>query len=197
MGKRVRTSGYRTRFSDLRGLRLPLLCVFFVFGAIFGHVLPQFFGEAGELASHLQNFAAAGTGDLASASLLSVAALYLHFPLLVLLLGYCSFSAVAIPLLFVLQGFTFSFSIASLAAAFGRAGVVLALAVFGIRSILTIVCTLLLALFILERTAGNNDRKGNPSGKIIALCCVLLAIGIILELTIVPRLFAPVLEMLK
>lgn len=192
----MRTSGYRARFSDLRGLRLPLLCVFFAIGAILGHVLPQLLGGDNALASQLRGFAAGADGAM-SGSLLSVIVLYFRYPLLVLLFGYYSFGAVAIPLLLAMQGFTFAFSAASLSAALGRQGVVLALTAFGLRSILTVVCTLLLALFMLERTAGNSEGKTKTNGNIVALCFLLLAVGIILELTVVPRLFAPVLEMLK
>lgn len=197
MGKRVRTSGYRARFSDLGRLRLPLLCFFFAIGAILGHVLPPLLGGDNELASQLRSFAVAGTDGVMSVSLLSVAVLYLRYPLLVLLFGCYSFGSVVIPLLLALQGFTFSFSAASLAAALGKQGVMLSLVAFGLRSILTVICTLLLALFMLEKTAGSSEARAKPSGNIVALCFFLLAVGIVLELTVVPRLFAPVLEMLK
>lgn len=197
MGKRMRTSGYHARFSDLRSLRLPLLCVFFAFGAILGHVLPQLIGGDSELASQLRSYAAVGADAELSVSLLSVVVLYLRYPLLVLLFGYYSFSAVAIPLLLAFQGFTLSFSVASLAAALGRQGVFLALAAFGLRSILTVVCSLLLALAMLERTNGNNEAKTKSSGNVIALCFLLLAVGIVLELTVMPKLFTLVLGMLK
>lgn len=159
-------------------------------------MLPQLLGGDNALASQLRGFAAGADGAM-SGSLLSVIVLYFRYPLLVLLFGYYSFGAVAIPLLLAMQGFTFAFSAASLSAALGRQGVVLALTAFGLRSILTVVCTLLLALFMLERTAGNSEGKTKTNGNIVALCFLLLAVGIILELTVVPRLFAPVLEMLK
>ena len=197
MGKRVRTSGYRTRLSDLRSLHLPALCTVFALGAVVGHVLVQFVGMDSELASRLYSYTVSDAESLPSASFLSVAALYFRFPLLVLLFGCCSFGAIAIPLVLSVQGFTLSFAAASLAAALGRQGVVLALAAFGLRGLLSVGCTLLLALVMTDKGAGRSDDDKKQRGKIIALCFFLLSLGVILELTIVPMLFSSALKLLR
>lgn len=197
MGKRMKASGYRTRLSDFRSLRLPALCVFFALGAVLGHMLARFLGADNELADKLCSYAVLNTEAAGAASLFAVVSLYFRFPLMVLLFGYYSFGVIAIPLLLSLQGFTLSFASASLGAALGRQGVVLALAALGIRGLLTVICTLLLALIMLDRLAGRSEKVKKPYGKSVTLCFFALAVGVILEMTIVPMLFSSALEMLK
>lgn len=196
MGKRTKTTAYRLRFSDLRGMRLPALCVFFALGAVLGHVTAQLLGGDSELAAQLRSYALLEADESMSASLFSVAALYLRYPLLVLFLGFCSFGIGIIPLVLSVQGFTFSFAAALMGASLGWQGAVLALACFGLRSILTLASTLLLALWSMERSLGS-ERTQRSSGRIIILCFLLLAVGITLELTVVPKLFSLALSMLK
>ena len=197
MGKRVKISGYRARFSDFRGVQMTILCVFFALGAVLGHVLAHVSGCDRELTSQLQDYVLLEGFGITPANLLSVSKLYLSYPLAIVLLGYCSFGAAVIPFVLAAQGFTFSFSSAALAIAFGRKGVVLALAAFGLRSILLVVCTLLLGMFVLNAKTGTTEAKFTFRGNVVALCLLLLAVGIVLELTVVPKLFALALATLK
>ena len=197
MGKRVKISGYHARFSDFRGVQMTILCVFFALGAVLGHVLAHVSGCDRELTSQLQSYVLLDGFAITPATLLSVSKLYLSYPLAIVLLGYCSFGAAVIPFVLAVQGFTFSFSSAALAIAFGRKGVVLALAAFGLRSILLVVCTLLLGMFVLNAKTGTTEAKFTFRGNVVALCLLLLAVGIVLELTVVPKLFALALATLK
>lgn len=197
MGKRVKISGYRARFSDFRGVQMTILCVFFALGAVLGHVLAHVSGCDRELTSQLQSYVLLDGFAITPANLLSVSKLYLSYPLAIVLLGYCSFGAAVIPFVLAAQGFTFSFSSAALAIAFGRKGVVLALAAFGLRSILLVVCTLLLGMFVLNAKTGTTEAKFTFRGNVVALCLLLLAVGIVLELTVVPKLFSMALATLK
>ena len=197
MGKRVKISGYRARFSDFRGVQITILCVFFALGVVLGHVLAHVSGCDRELTSQLQDYVLLEGFGITPANLLSVSKLYLSYPLAIVLLGYCSFGAAVIPFVLAAQGFTFSFSSAALAIAFGRKGVVLALAAFGLRSILLVVCTLLLGMFVLNAKTGTTEAKFTFRGNVVALCFFLLALGIVLELTVVPKLFSMALATLK
>lgn len=197
MGKRVKISGYRARFSDFRGVQMTILCVFFALGAVLGHVLAHVSGCDRELTSQLQDYVLLEGFGITPANLLSVSKLYLSYPLAIVLLGYCSFGAAVIPFVLAAQGFTFSFSSAALAIAFGRKGVVLALAAFGLRSILLVVCTLLLGMFVLNAKTGTTEAKFTFRGNVVALCLLLLAVGVVLELTVVPKLFTLALATLK
>lgn len=198
MGKRVKINGYRGRFSDFQGVRMTILCVFFALGAVLGHVLAHVSGYDRELTSQLQSYVLLEGFGITPATLLSVSKLYLSYPLAVVILGYCSFGAAVIPFVLAAQGFTFSYSTAALAIAFGRKGVVLALAAFGLRSILLVVSTLLLGMFVLNtKAAETSEAKFKFRGNVVALCFFLLALGIVLELTVVPKLFALALATLK
>lgn len=197
MGKRVKINGYRGRFSDFQGIRMTILCVFFALGAVLGHVVAHVSGCDRELTSQLQSYVLLEGFGITPASLLSVSKLYLSYPLAVVIFGYCSFGAAVIPFVLAAQGFTFSFSSAALAIAFGRKGVVLALAAFGLRSILLAVCTLLLGMFVLNTKAETSEAKFKFRGNVVALCLLLLAVGIVLELTVVPKLFSMALATLK
>ena len=176
---------------------MMILCVFFALGAVLGHVLAHVSGCDRELTSQLQDYVLLEGFGITPANLLSVSKLYLSYPLAIVLLGYCSFGAAVIPFVLAAQGFTFSFSSAVLAIAFGRKGVVLALAAFGLRSILLVVCTLLLGMFVLNAKTGTTEAKFSFRGNVVALCFFLLALGIVLELTVVPKLFALALATLK
>lgn len=195
MGKRARTTTYRARFSRWQGLRLPALCVFFALGTLLGNVAAQLIGADKDLAAYLQEIISAGVSG--AVSLFSVVAAYFRYPLIILLLGYCSFGIAAIPLLLAVQGFTLSFAAATLAVSLGRQGVLLALASFGLRSMVTTLCTLLLALWALEKAGGSTEKKDGLGGNIVALCFLVSTLGVILELTVVPKLFSFALAALK
>ena len=196
MGKYSRKSRYRFRVSEIKGIRLPALCVFFLFGAVLGHLLARLSGGDSVLASQVQNYALLQADGLACASFISVAILYLHYPVMILLLGCCSFGVVGIPMVLLAEGFTFSFAAASLAASLGLQGAFLALAAFGLRSIFTVISTLMLALWALERISGG-EAPQRTGERFPFLCFLLLAVGITLELTVVPRLFSLALAALK
>ena len=181
MGKYSRKSRYRFRVSEIKGIRLPALCVFFLFGAVLGHLLARLSGGDSVLASQVQNYALLQADGLACASFISVAILYLHYPVMILLLSCCSFGVVGIPMVLLAEGFTFAF---------------LALAAFGLRSIFTVISTLMLALWALERISGG-EAPQRTGERFPSLCFLLLAVGITLELTVVPSLFSLALAALK
>ena len=188
MGKRVRTTGYRARLSDLRIFRLPFLCVVSSLGAVLGCVLAQLLGGDSDLALRLHRFAMQEASGMASVYLLSAVLLYFRYPLIVLLLCHCSYSPVVIPLSLAAFGFTISFSTASLAAALGRQGVLLALSAFGIRSLLVLICVLYLSLWGFEKKDRKDEIKQGAFGNVFFVCLLLLTVGVMLELTVVPKL---------
>ena len=114
-----------------------------------------------------------------TASLLRVAGVYLRYPLLVTVLGFCGAAGAALILpVLAAEGFFLSFSAGCFAAALGRSGVLLALAAFGVRCLIVLPCSIYPAMLVGER---NRWRK-------LAVCGALLLLGMALELTLVPRL---------
>lgn len=199
MGKRAKKTTYRPRLHSLQALQLPLLCVFFAVGAILAHFAAHLWSGDDALAAYLRSYAATSAdAPLAAASIWQVVTAYSRYPLLTLLFAFCSFGMAAIPLLLLAQGFTLSFAAATLSEALGRQGVLLALAAFGIQGMITVVVTLLLALWSLDRLKGASERKVQQNDMArLMLCLVLLVLGIVLELTVVPKLILPALEAIR
>lgn len=149
MDKRRETTEWRRRLS-----RLLFLALFFFVGIVLGQVfsgrVPDETGE--ELTRYLTDFLRVETGEPIPRAALSAAVLYFRYPLLAFLLGFASIGVVLLPLTAGVFGFFLSFSVCCFTAAFGPDGVLLALAVFGIRCAVTLPCYFLLAAASLERS---------------------------------------------
>lgn len=182
-------------YPSSQGLRLLFLCGVFVFGAVIGHTLTQFFGSDLELKQRLIELAAQESAPL-DLSIWKVVFAYLRFPLLAFLLGFCSFPLVAVPILMAVQGFVLSFSASALVASLGSAGIPLVLVSLGLRSLITIVCTLIPAVWSFNRGTGNSSEK-RQTMRLFCICFFALVIGVILELTVMPTLFSSALDKLK
>lgn len=162
--------------------RLALLGFCFCGGILLGQLAARSVPEASrtELAAYLRQYAAVwGETTDRTASLLRVAGVYLRYPLLVTVLGFCGAAGAALILpVLAAEGFFLSFSAGCFAAALGRSGVLLALAAFGVRCLIVLPCSIYPAMLVGER---NRWRK-------LAVCGALLLLGMALELTLVPRL---------
>lgn len=128
--------------------RLVLLALLFLGGVLLGQVLsgrvPDATGE--ELGRYLKDYLRLDGGtERTAAAALSAAVIYFRYPLLAFLLGFTSLGVLLLPCVTVAYGFFLSFSVCCFTAAFGADGVLLALAVFGLRCAVTLPCYLLLA----------------------------------------------------
>lgn len=133
---------------------LLLLAVFFLAGVILGQIAAGRAPDAtgGELYHYLRNYLQLEDQDSGIAAL-SMLFLYLRYPILAFLLGFSSIGILLLPGLTVACGFFLSFSVSCFTAAFGGEGVLLALAVFGLRCAVTIPCYFLLAVPALNSSA--------------------------------------------
>jgi hypothetical protein len=129
--------------------RLFLLALFFFAGVILGQVLagrvPDTTGA--ELKRYLSDYVRLG-GEMAlsSGAVLSTLVIYFRYPLLAFFLGFASIGIVLLPCVAAAYGFFLSFSVSCFTAAFGTDGVLLALAVFGVRCLVTLPIFFLLAV---------------------------------------------------
>lgn len=128
--------------------RLVLLALCFLGGVLLGQVLsgrvPDATGE--ELGRYLTDYLRLDGGtERTAAAALSAAVIYFRYPLLAFLLGFTSLGVLLLPCVTTAYGFFLSFSVCCFTAAFGADGVLLALAVFGLRCAVTLPCYLLLA----------------------------------------------------
>ena len=129
--------------------RLLLLALFFLGGVVLGQVVaggvPDATGD--ELSRYLTDYVqVGGEAELTARTVLSAAVIYFRYPLLAFLFGFASVGILLLPGLTAAYGFFLSFSVCCFTAAFGGNGVLLALAVFGLRCLVTLPCYFLLAV---------------------------------------------------
>lgn len=115
------------------------------------------------------------------------------------LLGFASIGIVAVPLVCACQGFLLSYSLFCFALSLGRGSFPLLLALFGIRLLAVLPCTLLLgnasldksrALLSLSLGGGGRGRAvsyGSAYWYRFGICCVCLLFAALLELWLVPQ----------
>lgn len=189
--------------------RLLLLALFFFLGVILGQVLLQRVPDAtgAELERYLSDYVRLdGARQEAAGALLSALVLYLRYPLLAFFLGFSSVGAVLLPCTALAFGFFLSFSVCCFTATFGPGGVLLTLAVFGIRCLVTLPCFFLLAVPSLETSVAlaqaSFQRGRRPMSALYGQDCwlrfggillVLLA-GVCLDLMLSPWLLGLALE---
>lgn len=138
--------------------RLLLLALFFLAGVLLGQVLsgrvPDTTGD--ELRRYLEDYVRlGGEGAPTVQTALSALVIYFRYRCL-LLLGFASIGVVLLPCVTAAYGFFLSFSVCCFTAAFGVDGVLLALAVFGLR------CMVTALLFPLAAAPGGRPRDWRP-----------------------------------
>jgi hypothetical protein len=181
---------------------LLTLCFFFLCGAALGYFFYDIAGRenASLLKEYILQYAdVCASGEDPTASVLSVLAVYLRYPLVILASGASAAGIVVIPLIMVLQGFGLSFSAICFAAALGSEGLWVALAAFGFRMLLILPATLLLSLDAFPRAiqllSGRRESADKVSTKNrssryakLLSCLLLLLAGITAELFVIPNL---------
>lgn len=196
-GKRIRFDSY-----DRPPLTMLLLSALLVLGVFCGYV---FAGNCavetdGELKRYFDGyFLLASQTGLSAAAVLRTLLCFFRAPLLAFLIGFSSIGVVLIPLLCGLEGFLFSFSLFSFAAALGKESFLLLVALFVLRMFFVLPCTLILSVSALDQarslalfSIGSGKRVrpvcyGTDDWYRFGICCVCLLIGSVLELWLVPQ----------
>ena len=188
-------------------VHVSFLALFFFAGIILGQVfsgqVPNATGD--ELRRYLTDFLKVD-GDLSPRAALSAAVLYFRYPLAAFLLGFASIGIFLLPLVTGIFGFFLSFSVCCFTAAFGPDGVLLALAVFGLRCAVTLPCYFLLAVPSLEHSMalvslsfGRGRRSmpvvyGREWWKRLSVISGVLLAGMCAELMLAPWFLRQLLE---
>ncbi len=182
-------------------VRSLLLALFLVSGILGGYALSArcAAGTEEEIGRWLNAYLSSAALRTPSAeTMLRTAACYLRAPVLAFLFGFSALGVAALPILCAAQGFVLSFSLFSFAAVLGRQGFVLLPALFALRLLFVLPCTMLLAsdaldksrsLALLSLGGGKRARPvvfGTAYWYRFAACCVCLIIGCALELWLVP-----------
>ena len=124
---------------------------------------------------------------------------YFRAPVIAFLLGFASIGVVAVPLLCACQSFLLSYSLFCFALSLGRGSFPLLLALFGVRLLAVLPCTLLLGSASIDRSlillslsfsGGGRGRAvsyGSAYWYRFGICCVCLFVAALLELWLVPQ----------
>ena len=209
----VGTVGGRRLMRSGRGpwLRLGLLALCFFAGLLLGQGLAARVGAdtAGELTAYLNGyFSLKSPPGLTAKTAASATAVYFRYPLLAFFLGFASVGAALLPAVTVAYGLFLSFSVCCFTAAFGQNGVLLALAVFGLRCLITLPAYFALAVPALEKSVAlaalSLEKSGRPAPPSydkrwwlrFGAVCTVLSGGVLTELLVCPRLLDWVLQMI-
>ena len=184
-------------------LPLAALAAFTVFGVIFGYVLALRASHCtgGELARYFAAFFSLGAQESFSArALCETLVCYFRAPVIVFLLGFASIGVALIPAVCAMQGFLLSFSLFSFSLALGRGDFPLLLALFALRLLVLLPCTLALgaaamekarALLLLSLGGGGKRARAVTYGGAywyrFGVCCVCLLLAALIELWLVPQ----------
>lgn len=189
--------------------RLVFLALCFAAGIVLGQVLAERFSASSgaELERYLTDYVTlSGEAVPGKRTVLTALVIYFRYPLLAFFLGFASLGVVAIPAATAAYGFFLSLSVCCFTAAFGRSGVLIALAVLGVRCLLTLPCYFLLAVPSLGTSAalaslsfGSGRRAapvvyGRECWRRLAIVCGVLLLGVCVELFLAPALLESVLE---
>lgn len=183
--------------------RLVFLALFFLSGVILGQVLSRKVSPSAgtELQAYLRDYIQLeSSSQTRPATVGSALVLYLRYPLLAFLLGFASVGILLLPCVTMAYGFFLSFSVCCFTATFGAAGVLVALAVFGFRTLVTLPCFFLLAVPSWEASASLASLslgRGRHMAAVMygkscwirfAVCLAVLLVGVCLEITFGPWL---------
>lgn len=160
-----------------------------------------------ELRRYLEDYVRlGGEGAPTVQTALSALVIYFRYPLFAFLLGFASIGVVLLPCVTAAYGFFLSFSVCCFTAAFGVDGVLLALAVFGLRCMVT--CP---AISCWRRPPGGRPPglaavsfgRGRRTAPVVygracwvrfGACCLALLAGVCAELFLSPVLLRLMLE---
>ena len=185
------------------------LAAFFLLGVVLGRALSVRCAETmgAELRRYLDSYVALhASGGFSAAAAWKTALCFFRVPVLVFILGFASLGAVLIPCVCAAQGFLFSFSLFCFAAGLGQDGFFLLLALFAVRLLIVLPCTLFLGAAAWEtacslaalafgggkrvRPAASGSRRWPRFGVV----CVCLCFGAALELWLVPQVLTLLLQ---
>ncbi len=178
-GTKRRVAGYGRRVC------LAVLAACFLGGVFLGQVLPIGEETGGELRRYLSAYVALETQ--ARPGWVQTILLYLRYPLLAFGLGFFPAGGALVCALSTVFGFFLSYAVSCFAVALGPDGVLLALAVMGVRCVVTLPCFLWLGVSVMERASFGRGRGSACWLRLGAVLPVLL-LGVCVDLLALPSL---------
>ena len=184
-------------------LRLALLALMFLAGALAGHL---YAGACGEetwetLGQYLGDYCRLYDAGGVEVSLFSCVVIYFGYAALLFLFGFSAAGVALIPALSGAFGFFTMYTVSCFVCCYGRAGAGLALGAMVVRLVFTLPCFFMLAveawplsmeLFALSFGRGKRSSPvlyGSRYFLKFVLCAVILALGVFCERMLTPLLF--------
>jgi hypothetical protein len=162
--KKKRTA-FRTK--EFHSGILLFMALAFVLGGLGGCMFAGSVSGTGTLAvsGHIEEFMAGIRGNsLSPPGFLAAAWAVLRWPILLLLLSMTSAGLIGIPLLFFARGFLFAFCVASFVVVLGSGGVLLAILLLGVESLLTISALFVLGIHGLTMASWSVEERKKCGG---------------------------------
>ncbi|QNL45555.1 hypothetical protein H8790_06020 [Oscillibacter hominis] len=187
------------RTEERQTVHLVLLSLCFALGVILGQVFSAKASNDQELTRYLSEFFQISE-SLETGMFLPALLIYFRYPLMAFLLGFASIGALLLPLVSAAFGFFLSFSACCFAGAYGKEGILLAVAVLGLRCLITLPCYFWLAVPSFRNSislALLSFGKGRRSAPVVydaawflrfAACVAVLLVGVLCEVYLSPLL---------
>lgn len=191
-------------------LCMAVLAVFFLAGTIAGQATARKNPDAvdTELSRYLTDYFRLAPEERDSGRVfLSALLVYFRYPLTAFALGFSMVGLLFLPLISAAFGYFLSYSVCCFAGALGGAGIPAALAVFGLRGIITLPCFFLIAavslrrawILLYGRVSGGGRRLIPPRNRTsrwleTGIVAAVLLAGALAEVIVSPALLQLVLE---
>ena len=202
MGLKKWTRGLRGQPGQALTVQVLCLGLLFTLGMVGGYLYAASCGERSQLAlaEYLSGFCDLyQEGAVRTVSLFTAARLYFTEFLAAFLLGLVPVGIFLLPVLSGAYGFLTMFAVACFSQVYGRAGALLALALFGPRALFTVPCFLWVAAGAWARASSRlTGRRGKRCAPVVydgayfyrlCVCVVWLMLGVCVERYVTPSLF--------
>lgn len=184
---------------------LLLIAFCFALGVAAGQILANHLSadSAEEMNRYLSSYLSLDR-SISGEAVLSALMIYYRYPLLAFLFSFSWLGIVFLPILAIVCGFFLSFSVSAFIAVYGSHGILLTIAILGIRCLFTIPCFLILSSESLESAIsqalfmwGKGKHAATAVHRIhcrkFILILLILQIGVWIELLLTPKLLSQVL----
>ena len=170
--------------------RIMVLSLFCTLGIIFGtitarHLTTQ---SASELRAYLTAYINLQDKSPDGTAMLRAFSVYFRGCLWLFLLSFCTIGIYIVLLSCAVQSFGLAFSVASFFCCFDDA-IAMVLSLFALRAIVLLPTTLYFGSAAMLSAGCGKASRGISFWRCLGICVCILFLGVILELTVVPRIF--------
>ncbi len=175
----------------------------FLCGCIIGTVTARFISDGTNLNTYVSNYISFFlSGSSSKPGLITAITDNLKYHLFAIFLGFSVLGVFCIPILSAVRGFFLSFSISAIIRLLGSKGIILALSIFGVNTLLTIPCFFVLSvsafsasLYILRLVFSKNVKSSvSPFNSRFfincGICLIVLMMSALIDTYLTPYLIS-------